>query len=271
MTILVTGGTGLVGSRLLKRMVAAGLDCRAIVRAGKAVPDGVAAIEADLSQPDSLKSAVDGVSAVVHLAAVLRTPNTEDIWKANVDGTRNLLAAVRQYASDARVIMMSTGLVYGADGARPAREEDAVAPERAYPASKVAAEKALRESGVNWTILRLGFVYGEEDGHLQAVPNLAKMFEWHPANKLSMIHHCDIATAVNLALEGRFDGRIVNIVDEAPMSVYEIANIVGALVEPSSHPLADPWFGQLDGSLARDLGFRPVVATVHQSNREGTL
>lgn len=46
MTILVTGGTGLVGTRLLRRMAAADMDCRAIVRAGKAVPEGVVVVEA---------------------------------------------------------------------------------------------------------------------------------------------------------------------------------------------------------------------------------
>lgn len=48
MTILLTGVTGLVGARLLPRLVSAGLDCRALVRGGKAVPAGVEAMEGDL-------------------------------------------------------------------------------------------------------------------------------------------------------------------------------------------------------------------------------
>jgi UDP-glucose 4-epimerase len=67
------------------------------------------------------------------------------------------------------------------------------------------------------------------------------------------------------------DRRIVNIVDEAPTFIYEIAGVVGAAMEASSEPLTNPWFGQLDGKLARSLGFQPVVATVHQSCREDTL
>jgi nucleoside-diphosphate-sugar epimerase len=88
MKILVTGGTGLVGSRLLKRMVGAGVDCRAIVRPGKMLPTGIAAVEGDLLYPASLKAAVEDVSAIVHLAAVLRTQEEADIWEANVVGTR---------------------------------------------------------------------------------------------------------------------------------------------------------------------------------------
>ena len=46
------------------------------------------------------------------------------------------------------------------------------------------------------------------DGHIAMLPKLVGMFNWHPANKLSMIHHQDIATAMKLALTGAFDGRI---------------------------------------------------------------
>jgi UDP-glucose 4-epimerase len=86
-----------------------------------------------------------------------------------------------------------------------------------------------------------------------------------------MIHHQDIATVVNLALTGAMDGRIVNTVDEAPTSVYELIELVGATMEPSSRPLENPWSGHADGSLARSLGFKPTVATVYQAKREGAL
>jgi UDP-glucose 4-epimerase len=162
-------------------------------------------------------------------------------------------------------------LVYDINSARPARESDAVAPVRDYPASKVAAEGDLHESGLNWSILRFGFVYGENDGHLQSIPRLAGMFKWHPANRLSMIHHRDIAVCVRLGLTGVFDGRVVNVADEAPISIWEISELVGAPVEPSAMPLENPWWGQMDGSLARSLGFRPTVATTWQAAREGAL
>lgn len=65
MTIFVTGGTGLVGSRLLRRFVDAGVDCRALVRPGKEVPAGATRVEGDLLDADSLRQAVEGVSAIV--------------------------------------------------------------------------------------------------------------------------------------------------------------------------------------------------------------
>lgn len=271
MTVLITGATGLVGARLLPRLVEAGLNCRALMRGGKEAPAGVTAVEADLLDPTSLMRAVEGVSAIIHLAAVFRTPDTDLIWKSNLEGTRNLIAAARAHAPEARFILASTSNVYDADSPRPGREDDAADPQQAYPASKLAAENALRESGLNWSIQRFGFVYGDKDGHLEELPRLVASFKMHPAQRMSMVHHRDIATAMNLALTGAMDGRIVNIADEAPTAIYELVALVGGTMEPSSEPLANPWRLHVDVSLARSLGFQPVVRTVHQAAQEGLM
>lgn len=271
MTILVTGGSGLVGSRLLGRLVERGVSLRAIVRAGRPLPAGVERVEGDILDAASVAKAVKGVSAIIHLAAVFRTPDTDLIWKVNLEGTRNLIAAVKASVPDARFIMASTNLVYDRNSPRPGRENDAVNPQLAYPASKVAAETELRESDLNWSILRFGFVYGDKDGHMESLPKLAAQFELHPAVKFSLIHHRDIATAVDLALTGALDKRTVNLVDEAPTSLFEMTEIVGDPMAPSSEPLDNPWYGQADGRLARSLGLKLTVPTVHQAIRDNAL
>jgi nucleoside-diphosphate-sugar epimerase len=266
--ILLTGVTGMVGARLLRRLLAAGLDCRALLRPGKDAPAGVPTVAGDLLDAASLAEAVRGVSAIIHLAAVFRTPDTDLIWQSNLEGTRGLLAAAQAHAPDARFILASTCHVYGPHSPHPGREDDAVAPEHAYPASKVAAEQALRASGLNWVVLRFPFVYGDGDGHLEALPQHILAARWHPAMRLSTIHHRDIATAMNLALAGTLDGRIVNICDEAPTSVYELARLVGTQLESSAEPLVNPWHLLCDNSLARSLGFQPTVRTVYQAVQE---
>jgi UDP-glucose 4-epimerase len=271
MTILVTGATGLVGPRLLTRLVAAGVDCRALVRPGKDVPEGVTPVEGDVLSPDSLAAAVEGVTAVVHLAALFRTTDEDAIRRVNVEGTRNLLAAVKQHAPDVRFLLASTSNVYSSDVPHPGREDDDVTPTLAYPASKLAAEKDVRASGLTWGILRLPFIYGDGDGHLEAVPAQLAAMGLHPARKLSVVHHRDIATAFELALTGVMDGRVVNIADEAPLTVYEIAQVVGYPYPSSAEPLSDPWVGHMDVGLARSLGFQATVATVYQAVREGLL
>lgn len=271
MKILVTGATGLVGERLAPRLVAAGMECHALVRKGGKVPSGVVAAEGDLFDPASLAKAVDGMEAIVHLAAVFRTQDVDLIWKSNLEGTQNLIAAAQAHADTARFILASTSNVYDRQGARPAREGDAVQPEQAYPASKVAAEEALRRSGLNWSITRFPFVYGDADGHLEMLPRHVEAFGFHPAHRMSTIHHRDIATAMEMALAGAFDGRIVNIADDAPLSIYELVGLAGGTMKPSAEPTQDPWFLHVDTSLARSLGFKPKIQTVYQAAREARL
>ncbi len=270
-TLLLTGASGLVGSRLLPRLVESGFDCRALLRAEFATPPSTTAVRGDLGDPSSLRAAVEGVDALVHLAARFRTDDQDAIWRVNLDGTRNLVDAVKVHAPGARFIMASTGNVYDANAARPAQEADACSPTAAYPASKVAAEQVLRDSGLNWSILRLPFVYGDGDGHLASLAALAERFGLHPAHTYSVVHHRDVATVMRLALAGTMDGRIVNVTDDAPVTVFEMTQMVGNPIAASAAPLENPWSGRMDGALVRELGFRPTVPTIHAAARDGIL
>jgi nucleoside-diphosphate-sugar epimerase len=263
--------TGLVGSRALPRLAAAGFECRALVRTDVDLPVGTTAVPGDLGDPESLPAAVEGVDAVVHLAALFRTDDDDAIWRTNLDGTRNLVDAVCAHAPGARFVMASTGNVYDADAARPALESDTCSPTLAYPASKVAAERVLRESGLQWCILRLPFVYGDGDGHLASIGTLAERFGLHPAHTYSVAHHRDVAAVIELALTGVMDGRTVNVTDDAPVTVFEMAELGGTPVAPSAEPLTNPWSGRMDGTLLRELGFRPTVPTIQAAARDGIL
>ena len=270
-TLLLTGATGLVGSRLLPRLAQDGFECRALVRGDAALPPGTTGVRGDLADPGTLRTAVEGVDVVVHLAAVFRTDDEDAIWRANLDGTRNLVAAVQEHAPGARFVMSSTSNVYDADATRPALETDACSPTAAYPASKVAAEQLLRDSDLRSAVLRLPFVYGEGDGHLASIPALAPRFGLHPAHTFSVAHHRDIAAAVRLALTGVMDGRIVNLTDDAPVTVFEMARLAGQPIEGSAEPLANPWSGRMDGTLIRQLGFSSSVPTIYAAARDGIL
>lgn len=271
MKILVTGGTGLVGSRLLQRFAESNIDCRALIRQGKEVPEGIESIEGDLQQLETLKAAVEGVEAVIHLAAVFRTQDEDAIWKANLDGTKNLIKAVKEHAPKARFVMASTILVYNNDISHPATEEDPAEAKQAYPASKIAAEKELRNSGLIWSILRFPFIYGDKDRHIESATPMMEGLNMHPAQRFSLIHHQDIAVAIELALTGKMDSRIVNIADDSPTTIYETTRIAGIQYKESAEPLANPWTGQVDVTLAHSLGFVPTMLTIHQAIREGKL
>ena len=171
----------------------------------------------------------------------------------------------RDHAPAARVILASTSNVYGANSAHPGREDDGIDPKHAYPASKVAAEKALGDSGLNWAILRFPLRLRRSGRPSGRTAKHAVAGKWHPAKRISTIHHRDIATAIRPALDGLSDGRIVNISDEALSSIFELAALVGEKLESSVEPLETPRHLHVDASLARNLGFRPSVRTVYQA------
>src|ERR1700683_5492626 len=86
-----------------------------------------------------------------------------------------------------------------------------------------------------------------------------------PGEDIQPRYQRDVGRAVELALTGVMDGRIVNIVDDAPTTCYEIASLVGFPIEPSAEPLTNPWMGRMDGSRSRALGFHPTVPTGPQA------
>src|SRR4051795_10841065 len=146
MNILVTGATGKVGSRLAKRVAGRGNQVRALVRdearASELREAHIELIRGDLLDVGSLAAAVRGVDAVVHCAAFFRGATPEQAQAVNDVGTQHLAGAARA-AGVKRFVFTSTGLVYGSNGGRLAREDDPCAPTAAYPASKLSAERFL--------------------------------------------------------------------------------------------------------------------------------
>jgi GDP-4-dehydro-6-deoxy-D-mannose reductase len=139
--VLVTGPAGFVGGHLRAEL-------------GEAfVP-----YDGDVLDADGVRAAVRGAEAVVHLAAESSVAASwEDAfrsWRVNVDGTVNVLSAVRSENPEARVLFSSTGEVYGNASRIPTPEDEPFAPISPYAASKVAAELACRVSGVDVVITR---------------------------------------------------------------------------------------------------------------------
>ncbi len=278
MKILITGATGKVGSRFVPRMLAKGYDVSILVRdAAKAstlAGLGAKIIVGDLFDADTLPAAVDGMDAVVHLAALFRTfTDNEGIIKTNHSGTM-ALANAAMAAGVKRFVFTSTGNVYGSGYGHPAREDDLVNinDPRAYSSSKIAAEQELmalhKSTGFDVRVLRLGFVYGDKDPHIEDIIPLLKKMKFHSGSRMHMVHHLDVAQALTLLLhtEG-LNGEIFNVVDDAPISLYELADSVGKLADtfdPAEGPLADPFAGILDVSKLRSkTGFRPLVPSYY--------
>ncbi len=262
MKILVTGATGKVGSRLARRLAQRGDHVRALVRdlarAEGLRHDRIELVRGDLLDVASLDAAVRGVDAVVHCAAFFRGATPEQAHAVNDLGTQHLANAARA-AAVKRFIFTSTGLVYGPNGGRPAREDDPCAPVDAYPASKLAAERfLLAMEGLDVRVLRLPFVYGDGDAHIaEAVP---MMRGFPPGQRMSIAHHADVAQAVARVLDAASPAhRIYNVTDdEAPDVATLFASVGAPPPDGSNAERARAFEAVSDGRRIReDLGFAP--------------
>ncbi len=147
---LVTGATGFIGWHVARRLLARGEIVRALVRPGSKVRElEVEVVTGDLRDPDSLDRAVAGCGVVFHVAADYRlwAKDPSELFRSNVEGTRNMLEAARKAAVD-RVVYTSTVGCIGIPGDRPGSEEVEVHLEEmtgAYKRSKFQAEQVALE------------------------------------------------------------------------------------------------------------------------------
>lgn len=278
MKILVTGATGKVGSRFVSRILAKGYDVRILVRdAAKAsalVELGARVVTGDLNNADTLPPAVKGIDTVIHIAAFFRSfTDNEGIIKTNHEGTV-ALANASIAAGVKRFIFTSTGNVYGSDNQRPSKEDDLLNMNdpRAYPSSKIAAENELislhKRTGFDVRVLRLGFVYGDRDPHIEEIIPVLKTWKRHSGFRMHMVHHLDVAQALMILLHtDGLNGEIFNVADDAPVSLYELADSFGLAADtfdPAEGPLAKPFEGIMDVSKLRNkTGFRPLVPSYY--------
>jgi nucleoside-diphosphate-sugar epimerase len=210
--VLVTGGLGDVGSRLLVELVGAGhsvlcLDRKTpwnLATAALLGRRGVHVRWGDVRRPDDVEAAVRGQYAVIHLAAILPPRSEIDpdrAYSVTVTGTRNVVNAVRAEPSRPRLIYVSSLAVFGRTNDRPPprRATDPVQPFDHYTRQKVEAELVVRASEVAWSIVRLGAVV--PIGRLVRDPLVIReMFEIPLAQRIECVHAEDVARALTNAV-----------------------------------------------------------------------
>jgi nucleoside-diphosphate-sugar epimerase len=233
--ILVTGGSGFVGSHLASRLAAAGAEVRALVRKRGDYPGlgspNITQIEGDFVDPAAARRACAGMTFVVHSAASIGSDLAE-ARRVNADGTAALAAAAREVGCR-RFVQISTISVYDFSQGPPVFDETAPLKtiEKAYPhtpaatpycgLTKAEAERALQAEmarGLEATILRLGAVLGVHPTSSWAVLVPAKIRQGRVSlaggSALPWTHVENVGLAMELALtHPAAAGRAYNVVD----------------------------------------------------------
>lgn len=164
--ILITGATGYIGRHLVARLAAQEERPRCLVRdtqrAASILPaDKVEFVQGNTTQPDSLGAAMRGVDTVVHaafLTADRKQSAGNHYQETNVQGTANVIKAA-QDAGVKRIIEMS-GL-----GTKPDKPGS-------YMQGRYLAEKMLKESGLDWTIIQPSVLFGKDAPFIKGLSNL---------------------------------------------------------------------------------------------------
>jgi UDP-glucose 4-epimerase len=203
--VLVTGGFGFIGSRLVRRLRAGGLEVAVMEHPDARVPPGledVQVLRADITDEVSLAAAkVSGVDALLHLSAQSSGPRSFSIAvldvKLNVLGTLNTI----NWCTDnqiQRLLFASSFVVYGDHPEREALAEDVPCrPKSVYATSKLACEHLLanyaQPKGIRWNSLRMFNVYGPGQDITKPDQGVVGIF-------MNMLLHSDV-----VQVKGRLD------------------------------------------------------------------
>jgi uncharacterized protein YbjT (DUF2867 family) len=200
--ILVTGANGFVGAHVVRTLSAAGERVRAMVRdlegAEKLADVDCELIRGDVTDPASLRPAVAGCSAIVHLVAILAGKPVE-FERVMAQGTRDLLAAAKDAGVTRWVQMSALGT---------SRETKDLVP---YYRAKWDAERAVEGSGLAHVILRPSFVFGRDGGALPRFARIARLAPVTPivgpgTQRLQPIWVDDVAAIITRCARGEESG-----------------------------------------------------------------
>jgi dihydroflavonol-4-reductase len=204
MKALVTGATGFVGSHLVDALQRCGCEVTALARSRAKARDlsarGVQVRFGHLHDPAGLEQAVQGQDQVFHVAGVVAARNEEDFFRANRDGTANVVRAAEQAAVSRFVMVSSLAAAGPAPIGVPLTGREVPRPVTAYGRSKLAAEEMVRTARCPWTIVRPPIVYGPRDREVLKIFRLARLgiapVFGDGRQELSAVHAADLATAL---------------------------------------------------------------------------
>ena len=240
MRVLVTGGTGFIGSHLVEELLRRGHQVLCLVRKRLGWLEGlpVELCFGNLMRPETLRSAVEGVDCLYHLAGLVRAKDPREYFAANHLGTQNLLGAcLEAEAPPARFVYVSSLAALGpSEDLRPLREEEVPRPISPYGLSKLRGEEEVlkRNGGLHIVVVRPPAVYGPRERDLYTYFRLVHRgflpIVGFRERRLSLCYVEDLVQGLLLAGERGTAGGVYHIADEGAYSWEEIGQEVAKVL-----------------------------------------
>jgi NADH dehydrogenase len=167
--ILVTGATGFIGAEILRRASRRGWRVRGLARHPERAEalgrlPHVELFRGDVSRPDELHEALEGVETVIHLVGIIVETRAQSYEDVHVTGTRNVVEATRRAGISRYVHMSALGVEAGRDVSD-------------YYRTKWRAEEIVRGAGLESTIFRPSVVFGRDDDFFN---RFVRILRWSP-------------------------------------------------------------------------------------------
>ena len=267
--VLITGGAGSVGRQLVEMLSEASrpvriFDLPMMDFSGLEGRNGIEIVRGDITDADGVRSAVEGVDSVLHLAALL-PPNSErdrDLtFRVNVGGTQNIIAAMESDNASARLVFTSSISTYGDTSAEepPVRVGHSQSAIDIYADSKIEGEKLIGESSLdNTVILRIAAI---------AIPAFLEPpnpWPFMEGQRVEMVHRDDVADALFASASAPdAGGKVLNIGGGPAWQlrgrdyVRDFFEVMGAPVEMATYRDSPGWVDWYDTEESqRILGYQ---------------
>lgn len=239
MKILITGGTGFLGTRLVKKLLKKGhaVTVYAMSESEELKTTDAKQIIGNILDEKKLHHAFNGIDIVYHLAAILDESNP-DMERINIEITETIIRQCKEKHIKHIIFPSSIGVLGYTKN--PATEDMPYNPTTRYEKSKVECEKQIISSGLPYTIARITIIYGPNRFWKQIFSAAKKNYpiigkgnnQWH------LIYIDDVIDALTLMLKGKPKNQIYHIAAGDPhtyLETYKIICKILDLPEPKKH------------------------------------
>jgi len=285
--ILVTGADGFIGSHLVEKLIKEDFPVKAFVlynsfnswgwldRVSKKITDNMEIISGDIRDPYTIKNAVKGCNAVLHLAALIAIPysyySPDSYVDTNIRGTLNVLQAARELNIE-KIIHTSTSEVYGTAQFVPIHEKHPIVGQSPYAATKIAADQLAMSFYYSFetpvSIIRPFNTFGPRQSARAVIPSIIiqilsglrqiKLGATYPTRNFNYVDDT-VNGFLSFVKSDNCIGKTINIGSDYEVSIGDTANLIAEIMDVNLQVISD------------DIRIRPANSEVARLSADNSM